>query len=160
MTTTVPARGPLTDALFEHLDSDTTLSARGVLVGDGAVPTAAGWTDPQPGKGEFIASVTLTTLEASPLPHPETVRSRHTSWRCLYGMKAIGGARTQADHAADVARKAAVAFPRGEMDLDGPWEVTDVICTRLAPVVRVDPTDAPTFEVQDLIEVWITRKTR
>lgn len=157
MSIDLPARGPLTDALADHFAASLLLSERGILFGDASVPVAAGWAQNQPGQGAFTASVTLTTGDALPLAN-ETIRSRHSTWRMVYGLKSIGGLRTQADHAADRARAAALAFPRGPITLGAfDWTVQAIVFAKLAPVRKVDPTDAPTFELDDVFEVWMAR---
>ncbi|MEO6203991.1 MAG: hypothetical protein ABIO67_01205 [Mycobacteriales bacterium] len=148
-------RGVLTDAVLFQFNASDKLSDAGVLVGDGAVPEEAGWPGGQSNIGVFVASVTLDTLEASPRDR-DSVRSRHSSWACNYGLKSQGASRTQCDGTADMARNVL----RGqEGELFGPgWVITNVVFTRLGPVVVNRGSDPFIYEVSDVVSVWVDRE--
>ena len=152
-------RGPLTDLLVDHLLAHSLITGSGVIVGDAVVDPRAGWTGTQPGQGDYVASVVVSTGEAS-RRDVDTVRSRHESWVCRYGIKSIGGARQQADYTADRARAAVLDLPRIEYDFGTRWRLADIVFSRLAPVEVGGPTDAPNFAVNDVVELWVDRDAR
>jgi hypothetical protein len=115
----------------------------------------------QPGEASFVGYVTLSTGQAVPQAAPEAIRAAHTSWRCLYGLRSVGGSRTQADFVADQARAAFLDFAPGAQELGEPWVVQQLRFERLAAVrLQKQGTDTPEFVVDDLAEVWITRSAR
>lgn len=155
----VPERGRLTDALVAYLREHPQLEAFGLLVGDGDVPPEAGWPTGQGQVGTFVASTTVRTQPAVPL-HRETVRARHTSWRCRYGIKTIGGARAQADAGADVVRQALVRFKDVRIEMaNGDYGVQDAVFESLGPVGKAGVGDTATWEVEDVIDLWLVRAT-
>lgn len=162
MSTSVPQRGRLTDALVAYLEESTELSTFGILVGDQVAPVGAGYVKgAEPGDTDgFVASVTLTTGIAIQGDAPDTVRSAHTNWKMVYGLRSVGGSRSQADFAADCARTVTAAFPIEKVDLGDSWQVQRLLFTRLAPMREQRTTDVPTFVLDDLIEVWVTRSVR
>lgn len=154
MPTDMPPRGPLTDQLVTLLALDDGLDTAGIVAGDHTRPPEAGWSGTQPGQGQFIASVEVATGEATP-HFRETVRSRHTSWQMTYHLRVIGATRSQADHAADKVREACLAFPQGEYAPG--WKVIAVVIPRQAPIRKENPTDHPTFAVDDVVQLWVER---
>lgn len=155
MSTELVERGQVTDALVTFLAASTALSAKGVLVGDGVTPDAAGWPGGNSDVGSFVASVTVTTGEAQPM-HRDTVAGRHASWILQYGLRSVGAARTQADNAADVARKAVLGFNGFALPI--PWVVSSVLFSRLAPVNLAPGSDPPLWQLDDVVQVWVDRK--
>lgn len=154
------ARGVVTDALVELLQHDTDLGDLGFLVGDGVVPDAAGWPEGKTGVGEYVPSITVSTGEAAPRDR-DPVSSRHSSWVARYGLSSLGAARTQADNVADHARAACLKL-RGEVlpaGMDGGhFKVTDVVFSRLAPLLPDKSTDPPTWGAADVVDLWLDRE--
>lgn len=152
----VPERGQLTDQMLAYLSGHTGVTGFPLLVGDNDPPFEAGWTGAQPGVGDFTASVTVRTGNAVSL-HRDTVRSRHSSWRCRYGIRTVGAVRSQADAAADVARAALVAFR--DVAVAGPsgWHLQDAVYESFGGVEKRGTGDNATFEVDDTIDLWVVR---
>lgn len=160
MSTSTPDRGRLTDALVAHLVVNNLLAERGIVFGDGEAPAAAGWTGNEPGVGEFVASLVLTTLLSQPTPAPETLRSEHSSWRMAYQLRATGGTRTQADEAADRGRHAMEDFPADEYNLGEMWKVQRILFPRLSGVRIQKVSDVAQWISDDVAEVWVFRSAR
>lgn len=161
MSRTVPERGRLTDLLVAHMQADATLTAKDIPVGDGIAPPEGGWAKMQPGEDEFIGYVLLSTGQAVPAPEPETIRAAHATWRCLYGLRGVGGSRQQADFVADKMREAFLTFPTDPVDLGETWTIQQLRFERLAAVrPQKQGTDTPEFVVDDLAEIWIARSAR
>jgi len=152
----VPQRGRLTDQLLAYLRADTSLSEWGMVIGDGDPPPEAGWSGHQPGVGDFVASATVRTAQAVPL-HRETVRNRHSSWRCRYGIRSVGALRPHADHAADLTRAAVVEFR--DLPMQGPagWRIQDAVYESLGGVEKRGAGDNATFDVDDVVDIWVVR---
>lgn len=161
MSTSIPQRGRLTDALMEFLTTSTVLADAGILVGDQVAPDGAGYSKgAEPGSSSFISSVTLTTGIAIPGDAPDTMRSSHTNWKMVYGLRSVGGSRTQADFTADKGREVVASFPIEALNLGDQWKVQRLLFTRFAPMREQRTTDVPTFILDDQIEVWATRSVR
>lgn len=162
MSATLPDRGMLTDQLVAYMQAAPLLSDNGIVFGDQVAPPAAGYhSGAEVGDDSgFVASVVLTTGVGLMGEAQETVRSAHTSWKLVYGLRSTGGSRQQADFAADRGRKALAEFPTGDVDLGEGWVVQKVLFTRLAAMREVRGTDVPTFALDDNIEVWVTRSAR
>lgn len=153
MSNQMPRRGRVTDALIAHLES-----ALEFPVGDGTRPETAGWQGGQPGQGDFVASVMVSTGEGA-AGFREPVNSRHSSWRLLYGLSTAGGTRSQADDKADDVREAVLALPHGtgSAPIIAGWRLTDVVFERQAPVGKESPTDAANWKVDDVVALWLDR---
>lgn len=161
MSRTVPERGRLTDLLVAHMQGSAVLTDKSILLGDGIAPADGGWSKMQPGEDEFVGYVLLSTGQAVPAPTPETMRGAHTTWRCLYGLRSVGGSRKQADFVADKAREAFLAFPTDPVDLGEQWNIMQLRFERLAAVrPQKQGTDNAEFVLDDLAEIWITRSAR
>lgn len=152
----LPERGRLTDQVIAYLKAHQELKDWGLVVGDGDPPSNAGWSGSQPGVGRFQASTTVRTSQAVPL-HRENVRSRHSSWRCRYGIRTIGALRSHADHAADLTRAALTDFR--DLPMDGPagWKVQDAVFESLGGVEKRGSGDGATWEVDDVVDLWVVR---
>lgn len=156
MTNAVPERGRLTDLLVAYLRTHPDLTAFPLVIGDADPPAEAGWPGGQAQVGDFVASTTVRTLPATPL-HREPVASRHSSWRCRYGLRTIGAVRHQADAGADVVRASMVALAgQGFAEFD--WGIQDVVYESLGPVEKRGSGDAATWDVDDVVELWIARR--
>lgn len=151
------SRGPLTDALLDHLESTLSVEGVNLLVGDGFAPVQGGWTGGQPGAGSFKAYVVVGTGPAThnnrdPLSDP------NSSWLANYTIRGVGGSRQQCDWAADKSRQAIIKFrPKGlNLGADG-WHVLQSLYTGLGPVTRNDAADPPYWEVTDNVSLWMER---
>lgn len=162
MSATLPDRGMLTDLMVAHMAGSELLADNHIVFGDQVAPPAAGYhSGAETGdNGGFVASVVLTTGVGLMGEAQETMRSAHTNWKLVYGLRSTGGSRQQADFAADRGRKALAEFPVGQVDLGDNWKVQRVVFTRLAAMREVRGTDVPTFALDDNIEVWVTRSAR
>lgn len=147
-------RGKLTDAFVAHMKA--TVPTAIALVGDGAEEPAAGWPGGNVNQGLYVASVVVSTGDATPFSR-DGINSRHTSWQASYGLRSIGAARQQADAVADVARAAAIAFSASTADIGG-FTIMDVVFTRLAPVTRNDSTDPPIWQLDDNLTIFVSRQ--
>lgn len=154
----VPERGRITDALIAYLRGHAAIGEFGLLIGDGDPPDEAGWPAGTPQEGAFVASSTVRTAPAVPL-HREGVRSRHSSWRCRYGLRTIGGVRAQADAAADVVRLAVAAYRDLAIETpSGNWDVQDAVFEQLGGVDPQGTQDQTrTWQVDDVVDLWIVR---
>lgn len=152
----LPERGRLTDQLLAYLRGHQALLDWGMVVGDGDPPKEAGWSGGQPGVGQFVASATVRTAQAVPL-HRETVRSRHSSWRCRYGVRSVGALRSHADHAADLTRAALSDFR--DLPMQGPagWRIQDAVYESLGGVEKRGAGDNATWDVDDVVDLWVVR---
>lgn len=159
MTDKMLLRGVVTDAFVEHLQGSALLTDRTVLVGDGLVPDEAGWQGAQRGKGTYVASVKVSTGLANVRDAPP-IGSRNSSWVARYGLRVLGGTRTQADNAGDLVRTACLGFrglklPCGS---DGStYKVTDVVFSNLGPVVPDLGEDPPLWALEETAELWLDR---
>lgn len=158
MTTILPARGVLTDAFLDHLE--TELAQLDIGVGDHVAPEEAGWSHSQPQLGHFVSYTTVRTGAASPRDR-DTVNSLHGSWSCTYQLRHVGAVREQADYTADMSRRAALTFAGRRLTLgDRDWSVTEVRFNGLGGIDRNDSTDPPTYECGDTVEIWLDRSRR
>lgn len=154
MATSIPPRGVLTDQLLDYLDGLTELNY--LAIGDGAVNPTAGWSG-TPGQGVFMPSLTVRTGVAVPL-HRDEMRSRHTNWNCGYSLKCVGALRQQADDAADQVRNAVLGFALTAGALNTSWSLQDVLFTQLGPVNKIGNDDSATFEIEDSVQLWLSRQ--
>jgi hypothetical protein len=151
-------RGIITDALVALLEDSDLLSERSIKVGDGVPPDEAGWPSGKAGTGTFVASVTVSTGDAT-VRDRDPINSRHSSWVARYGLRTVGAARSQADNAADLVRQACSAFTGQTVAAvdQGVWKVNDAVFNRLAAVTVDKSTDPPTWVVEDVLDVWLDR---
>ena len=154
MATSIPPRGVLTDQLLDYLDGLSALNY--LAIGDGAVNPAAGWSG-TPGQGIFMPSLTVRTGVAVPTARDE-LRSRHSSWSCSYSLKFVGALRQQADDAADQVRSAVLDFALTAGALSTAWSLQDVLFSQLGPVNKVGNDDSATFEIEDSVQLWLSRQ--
>lgn len=155
----LPYRGVLTDALVDYLTEAQPLADATILVGDGLVHPDAGWNG-TPGQKHYVRSLTLFTAAATPVPAPESLRGRHTSWLCDYTVLLTAGERTHADNGADIARNTLAGFRAkvGELEMgDYVWKLADCYFAALAPVVADHRTEPPTWLVRDTFTVRLER---
>lgn len=156
MSSDIFERGRLTDAVVGYLRQHADVVGFPLLVGDGEVPAEAGWVGRQPGVGDFRPSTTVRTGLARPL-HRETLNARHTSWRCAYSIRTIGGARSQADAGADVVRQVMSRFKQVTLTANGPWVVQDAVYEQLGALERRGSLDQATWEVDDVVDLWVVK---
>lgn len=152
---TIFSRGPLTDAILDHLEAalDTAL---GILVGDGIAPVGGGWSGGQPGEGDFVPYVVLSTMPASK-GFTDPVPGGDTSWRAGYSLRCVGALRSQCDWVADKSRQAMVLYKPKTIDLDGDWRVLKTSYDTLGAVTRNDSTDPPYWELLDTATLWLEK---
>lgn len=150
----LPERGRLTDTLLAYLKAHPAVVGFPLVVGDADPPPEAGWPG-EPGRGAFVASVVVDTGQANPL-HRDAIASRHTSWTCRYGLRIAGGLRNQADAGADVVRAAMLGF---RVEVAG-FKVQDIVYASLGAVTpKGSEGPTRTFEIADVVDVWLVRAT-
>lgn len=153
---TVFHRGPLTDAILDHLE--TVLADTMIEVGDGIAPAEGGWTGGQPGEGNFVPYVVLSTLQATK-GFQDPVPGGDQSWRAAYSLRCVGAMRQHADWVGDMSRDAMKAFKPKVIDLGGSWRVMKTSYETLGPVTRNDSSDPPYWELLDTATLWLEKHT-
>lgn len=151
-------RGLLTDYLVQRLRADLESLDPPVLVGDGLPPDAAGWTGAQPGKGDFVSSVTVRTLPSTPGSR-DTLGVRTGSWIASYGLASTGAVRSQADNTADVMRDALLEVDHRDFSVPG-WSCAALWFPSLSAVSVSTATDPPVFELDDTVHLQMERSRR
>lgn len=152
MSNEIFSRGLLTDALLDYLESETS---NGLLVGDGMAPLDGGWTGGEPGKGDFVPYVVLSTGPAQKQSRDPLGGMENSSWLATYTTKHVGALRQQTDWAADQVRKAMVKFRPAHIDLDGDWAIVQTTYPQLGAISRNDAVDPPYWELVDNLSVWL-----
>lgn len=150
------ARGALTDWLIGQLTDG--LADKGILVGDAVAPKAGGWTGSQPGQGNFVSYVVLSTGAAQPASRMPLAEPDADDWAASYTLRAVGAMRQQCDWTADQARLIWGQLPVLVLPL-GPssWKVYQGQVTAMGEVRRNDATDPPYWEVSDTLGVNLAR---
>lgn len=159
MSRDVPERGRLTDDLITYLAGNAAITAQSLLIGDADVPSGGGWPGGQRTQAAFVATTTVRTGTAVPL-HRETVRARHTFWRCRYELTTVGGVRSQADAGADVVRHVMISYQDRVITgsvTSRDWNVTDVVYESLGAVTKRGSDDSATWQVVDTVDIWLVR---
>lgn len=146
------SRGVLTDQMLDYLGS--RLEDTGVLVGDGIAPKEGGWTGGEPGKGDFVPYVVLSTGPAQKQSR-DPLAQDNTSWLATYTTRHVGALRQQTDWCADKVREALVEFHPKTIHLDSKWRVLQTTYPRLGAITRNDTTDPAYWELQDDVSVWL-----
>lgn len=144
-------RGFLTDQLNDMLESSL---AGKVLVGDGIAPLEGGWSEGQPGEGEFRTYITINAGPAR-ANNKSPLGMSNDSWLVDYSVRAVGGNRQQADWAADRFREALVVFPSNYGDPN--WRVIKRQFVALGAAARNDQVDPPYWELVDSVGLWVER---
>lgn len=153
MTTFDFNRGVLTDWLLEMLENNLEPE---ILVGDGQAPLAGGWTGGEPGDGDFVSYVTLSTGPARKQQASRPAIGReNVSWVCSYTLSHTGALRQQVDWTADKVRPA-MSAARGLGPMEN-WTITLVDYTVLGPVTRNSSIDPPVWELSDSVDLWLER---
>lgn len=159
----MPERGAISDqviaTLTEGIPQDGSEGT--VLIGDAVKPEGGGWPGGQPGQSLFVPYVDVQTGPASrPRDQPDALRQGHTTWVMIYTLTCYGGARKQADWAADQVRAIAITMSKMVIQAGESWTIEIAKFDQLAPVVRNDQTDPPMFTVTDQLALTVTRSTR
>lgn len=155
-------RGRVTDMLLSNLT--TALDASSILVGDNLAPPTAAWTGGEPGKGDFIPYVVLTTAPAIRNSSSVLGSDDTDDWSAQYKLASYGGLRDQVDWVADQARRAWYQLPRGRQDVGWliddareSWKIYDYSIASLGGIDRVDQSNPPTWQLIDSVALGITR---
>lgn len=152
-------QGPLTDWILATLTNalETGTDTAEILVGDGIAPKAGGWTEGQPGRGQFIPYVVLAGGSAGPAPNP-SMGDRFEDWLCNYQLRATGASRAQVDWIGD--RVSSVLWDQvgARLSLDDTnWRFVDLRLPNLGAPSRTDATDPPYWEAADVAELRLSR---
>lgn len=153
----LPERGPLTSWLLTRIGDQ--LEEAGQLLGDGVAPPEGGWTQGQPGQGDFIAYSVLMGGAAT-AGQPQTLGGSVDSdgWMLRYTLRSVGAVREQADWAGDAVRAAWHGLESTTMLL-GPakWQVHVPAVTSMGQPVRNDAVQPPLWEVTDEVSLRLDR---
>ena len=152
MSSQIFSRGVLTDAILDYLG--TALDDTGILIGDGIAPKQGGWSGGEPGVGDFVPYVVLTTGPAQKQARDPLARE-NTSWLATYTTRHVGALRQQTDWCADKVREALVEYRPKLLHLDSKWSVVQTTYPSLGPITRNDTTDPAYWELVDNVSVWL-----
>lgn len=148
------ARGVLTDDLLDYLEQTFAAAEFTLLVGDHLAPEEGGWSGGQPGTGEFVPYLVLTTGPAT-RNAKDPIGRDNSSWSAAYTLRAVGATRTQADWAADMARSAVVGYAKRKPEGLGGWKVQLTLYSVLGDIQRNNSVDPPYYELTDTVALWL-----
>lgn len=148
--------GALTDGVIDRLAA----GAGGTWhVGDGIAPVDGGWTELQPGAGEFIPYVVLTIGTSQPLPQQTmSVSVDDTSWEAAFTLAAYAGSRAQLDWVARGVRNVVAALRGLTFGTITPYAVSGVRMPALGGVRRVDSAEPPFWTLTDTVVLLCTAR--
>jgi len=134
--------GLLTDTVID------TMTAKGVLTGDGVAPKEGGWVGGAPNVDAF-KSYTVVGYDGA-IPTMEGV-NLYPEWLVTYALRSYGGSRLQLDWQSNLARNAFMDVNYLEFD---DYKVIGILWRNLGGVSRVDQTDPSMWQSFDSVALY------
>lgn len=131
--------GLLTDTVID------TMSAKGVLTGDGVAPQAGGWMSGSPNVDSFSSYSVVSYESANPAMEGLNL---YPEWLVTYALRHYGGSRLQVDWQSNLARVSFMDVNQLEFD---DYKVIGIQWRNLGAVSRIDQTDPSMWQSFDSV---------
>lgn len=130
-------------------------SSSGVLVGDHIAPKEGGWSEGQPGVGEYRAYAVVKAMNVR--INPSSMCVGQYDCTATYTVSCFGTTRVQADVTSMLVREAFLKEPF-RLDVPNGMRVNLIWCTGIGASDRIDESDPKAWRVVDTYSVECVAK--